>query len=396
MTISIYFLIRPSRILKNGVCSIECCITVRGKRFTKQLPRQVKPSNWNQSRQEVRGKTAEAIEVNSFIEAYRQNIYTIQTKIIQSDLPHNIDTFKKALSGELDKENKKVYLLEMYSKHNAEYKILREKKRIASATHQKHTTTAKHLKGYLKEKYNLKDIGLVDINKSFIDGFEIYLRTNLNIQNNTTVNYLKNLRKILQIAFNDNIIPHNPFLSVKLHIEKTTIEYLTATEVRRIYRKDFDNDRLNNIKDCFIFCCMTGLAFIDAKSFTRKNIKVDEKGKEWITINRSKTKILSQIPLLPIAKEILEKYDYKLPMTSNQKYNAYLKEIGNICNIKKKLHSHIARHSFATISLNNGVSLKAVSSMLGHTNIKQTEHYSKLMDTTIYSEMSNMKNVLEG
>ena len=202
----------------------------------------------------------------------------------------------------------------------------------------------RNLKNNIEEKYKLDDIDLTEINKSFIDGFEIYLRAKLDIQNNTTVNYLKNLRKILQIAFNDNIIPHNPFLAVKLHIEKTTVEYLTVTEVRRIYKKDFDNERLNNIKDCFIFCCMTGLAFIDAKSFSKDNIKTDENGKEWITINRSKTKILSQIPLLPIAKEILEKYNYKLPMTSNQKYNAYLKEIGDICAIKKKLHSHLARH----------------------------------------------------
>ena len=150
MTISICFLIRPSRVLKNGVCSIECCITVRGKRFTKRLPRQVKPSNWNQSKQEVRGKTEEAIEINNFIEAYKQHIYTLQTKIIQSDLPYNIDTFKKALNGGLEKENKRVSLFELYNKHNAEYKVLRSMKQIASATHQKHTTTVKHLKGYLK------------------------------------------------------------------------------------------------------------------------------------------------------------------------------------------------------------------------------------------------------
>ena len=378
MKISICFLIRPSRVLKNGLCSIESCITINGKRLTQRLPRQVKPSNWNQSKQQVRGKSEESIEINSFIEAYKQSVYTLQTKIIQSDLPYNIDTFRKALNGKLNKNNESITLFDLYNKHNAEYKILKDKKQIASATYQKHTTTVKHLEDYLKEKYKLKDIELIEINKSFIDGFEVYLRTQLNIQNNTTVNYMKNLRKILLIAFNDNIIPSNPFNAVKLRIEKTTVEYLTATEVKKIYQKDFENERLNNIKDCFIFCCMSGLAFVDAKSFSGENIKIDENGKEWITINRSKTKVLSQIPLLPIAKEILEKYSYKLPLTSNQKYNAYLKEIGDICGIKKKLHSHIARHSFATISLNNGVSLKAVSSMLGHTNIKQTEHYSKL------------------
>jgi len=325
MKISICFLIRPSRVLKNGLCSIESCITINGKRLTQRLPRQVKPSNWNQSKQQVRGKSEESIEINSFIEAYKQSVYTLQTKIIQSDLPYNIDTFRKALNGKLNKNNESITLFDLYNKHNAEYKILKDKKQIASATYQKHTTTVKHLEDYLKEKYKLKDIELIEINKSFIDGFEVYLRTQLNIQNNTTVNYMKNLRKILLIAFNDNIIPSNPFNAVKLRIEKTTVEYLTATEVKKIYQKDFENERLNNIKDCFIFCCMSGLAFVDAKSFSGENIKIDENGKEWITINRSKTKVLSQIPLLPIAKEILEKYSYKLPLTSNQKYNAYLK-----------------------------------------------------------------------
>ncbi len=395
MKISICFLVRPSRVLKNGYCSIECCISIGNKRFTQQLPRQVKPSDWNQSKQQVRGKSTEAIEINDFIEAYKQNLYLLQTKIIQLNLPYTIETFKDAIYGKLENRNKIMTLLQLYGKHNEEYKELRERKQIAPATHQKHTTTVLHLKGYLKEKYQLNDINLTDINKSFIDGFEIYLRSKLNIQNNTTVNYMKNLRKILLIAFNDNIIPNNPFSAVKLHLEKTTVEYLTAAEIKRIHQKNFDNKRLDNIKDCFIFCCFSGLSFIDAKSIGKEDIKIDDNGKEWIIINRTKTRILSQIPLLPIAKEILKKYNYKLPITSNQKYNAYLKEIGDICNIKKNLHSHIARHSFATMSLNNGVSLKAVSSMLGHTNIKQTEHYSKLMNHTIYNEMSNLENILE-
>jgi len=395
MKLKINFLVRPSKVLKNGLCCIECSITVNGKRIYQRLPRMINIKNWNQSNQQVRGKSPEAMEINNFIEAYKQNIYTIQTKIIQLNLPHNVHTFKDALSGKLENRNENITLFQIYNKHNEEYKILREKKQIAPATHQKHTTTVLHLKGYLKEKYQQNDINLMDINKSFIDGFEVYLRSNLNIQNNTTVNYMKNLRKILLIAYNDNIIPSNPFSAVKLHIEKTIVEYLTSPEIKRIYQKDFGNVRLNNIRDCFIFCCMTGLSFIDAKSFNREKIKVDDSGKEWIVINRTKTKILSQIPLLTITKEILEKYNYKLPITSNQKYNAYLKEIGDICNINKKLHSHIARHSFATMSLNNGVSLKAVSSMLGHTNIKQTEHYSKLMNNTVYNEMSNLESILK-
>ena len=201
MKFRINFLVRPSKMSKFGLCSIECCITVEGNRFYQRLPRQVQPTNWNQSQQKVKGKSPEAVEINNFLNAYKQNLYNLQTKIFQLNLPYNIETFKAALNGKLEDNKKYKTLLQLYEEHNKEFKILRDKKQIVPATHQKHTTTVLHLKKFLKEKYQKNDILLSEINKTFIEGFNNYLRINLKIQHNTTINYLKNFKKIILIAY---------------------------------------------------------------------------------------------------------------------------------------------------------------------------------------------------
>lgn len=345
MKLRINFLLRASKTNKSGLINLECCITIDGKRMYQRLPREIKLTNWSQSKQQVKGKTEEAVEINNFISAYKQNIYNIQTQIIQLNLPHTLDTFKKGLKGELHDTNKNMTLLQLYREHNEEFRILKDKKQIAHATYQKHTTTVKHLKDYIQKKYGENDIPLNKITKTFIEGFHNHLRINLKIQNNTTVNYLKNLKKIILRAYNDNIIQANPFHGYKLSLKKVDIDFLTMKEIELIYKKEFGSDRLNYVKDVFIFSCMTGLAYIDCKTFDyKKHLVTDENGNLFIIKNRNKTDIISTIPLLPIAKLILEKHNYKLPIPTNQKVNEYLKEIASICQINKDLHFHCGRH----------------------------------------------------
>jgi len=385
MKFRINFLLRPSKALKSGLINLECCITVNGKRMYQRLPRQINLSDWNQEKQQVKGKSQEAKEANTFIESYKQSLYILHSKIIQQNLPYNLETFKSALNGKLDKYQT---LLQLYEEHNGELKILRDKKQIAPATHQKHTTTVLHLKGYLKEKYQRNDINLSEVNKTFIEGFNNYLRINLNIQHNTTINYLKNLKKIILRAYNDNLIQSNPFHNYKLGLKKVDIDFLTLKEIEKIYKKEFKTERLNNVKDIFIFSCFCGLSYIDCKTFDyKKHLVTDEKGNQFIIKNRNKTDILATIPLLPVAKEILEKYRYKLPVPSNQKVNEYLKEIISICGINKDIHFHCARHSFGTsITLNNNVPITSVSKMMGHTNTKITQRYAKVLNTTLIND----------
>lgn len=206
MKFRVNFLLRPSKALNSGLINLECCITVNGKRMYQRLPRQIGLSDWNQKKQQVKGKSEKAEEINTFIESYKQSLYSLHSQIIQQNFPCTLETFKQALNGRL---NKNLTLFQLYNEHNDEFKTLRDKKQIASSTYQKHTTTVLHLKGYLKEKYQTIDINLSQINKTFIEGFHNYLRINLNIQHNTAINYLKNLKKII-------FIHTNPFHGYKL------------------------------------------------------------------------------------------------------------------------------------------------------------------------------------
>lgn len=391
MKISICFMVRPSRALKNGLCSIECSISIGNKRLTQRLPRQIKPSDWNQSKQVAKGKSLEAVEINDFLEAYRHKIYSLQTQIIQLSLPYNIETFRTGLNGELD-INKNKTLVALYEEFNKEYHSLKESNQIATSTYKKHSITLKHLRKYLKFKYNKEDILLIDVTRSFIEGFYFYLCGTLGIQNNSAVNYMKKLKRVINMALNDGIISKNPFANYTLHLENVDVNFLTIEEIKIIYNKHFESDRLEKVKDVFVFSCMTGLAYIDCKTFEyTKHIIKDEQGNEFINKKRNKTDVIATIPLLPIAKEILEKYNFKLPIPSNQKVNEYLKEIATLCNIEKQLHFHCARHSFATsVTLNNNVALTSVSKMMGHSNTKITQRYAKVLKSTLITDRDNI------
>ena len=169
--------------------------------------------------------------------------------------------------------------------------------------------------------------------------------------------------------------------------------------------KPFEIDRLAQVRDVFLFCCFTGLAYVDVKKLKISQIAKGLDGEKWIFINRQKTDSRSAIPLLPTAVNLIAKYSTHpvcikkctpLPVPSNQKMNGYLKEIAALCGINKMLTSHIARHTFATtVTLSNGVPIETVSKMLGHTSIRQTQHYAKILDLKVSADMLLLKQKLE-
>ena len=289
----------------------------------------------------------------------------------------------------LDKITAKQFtLLELYNEHNRDM-IKKVGKSIVEATYRKHVVTVVQLKEFMLSEYDRWDMNLSEINGIFIDKFFTFLLAKL--QNNTAVGSMKRLKSVLRIALDNNYTDVNAFKNFRMKLEKIDIPYLTERELKTIISKDFGCERLNKIREVFVFNSLTGLAFSDSKDFTKEFIVVDNNGDKWINKNRNKTKVLARIPLLPLAECILEKYNYQLPVPSNVKMNAYLKEIGDICGIEKKLCTHVARHTAATLFLNNGISLDSVAAILGHTNTKITQRYAKLLDTTIMGEMKNMK-----
>jgi site-specific recombinase XerD len=227
------------------------------------------------------------------------------------------------------------------------------------------------------------------------------LRSVRKCANNTAVKYIKNFKKIIRICISNGWLDKDPFVNYKSKIREVEREFLSIGEIDDIYSKNFINQRLGLVRDIFVFACFTGLAYIDVKQLTLSNISIGIDGGRWIYTHRQKTETASRIPLLPIPEEIIQKYathpiclneERLLPILSNQKMNAYLKEIADVCGINKELTFHIARHTFATtVTLSNGVPIETVSKMLGHTNLKTTQHYAKILDIKISNDMMLLK-----
>lgn len=235
----------------------------------------------------------------------------------------------------------------------------------------------------------------------FITDFEIYLRTVCDCSHNTTAKFMQFFKRIIIMARHNSWIYADPFVNYKIRLEKVDRAYLTQEEIDLIMQKEFATKRLEQVRDIFLFSCYTGLAYIDVKNLTKDNIRKSFDGNLWIMTKRQKTNVQTNIPLLDIPLKLIEKYEHKcperlFPVPTNQKMNAYIKEIADLCGINKKLSFHVARHTFATLSIGYGVPIETVSKMLGHTNIKTTQIYARITDRKLSSDMEIMAKKVNG
>jgi len=257
----------------------------------------------------------------------------------------------------------------------------------------------------MENEYECKDMVLTKLDLTFIRKFEIYLKTEFKIHHNTVMKHLKQLKKVIHFAMELGYLERDPFLNHKTAYKNVTRDFLTSDELNRYETHTFRIKRLDQVRDVFLFVCYTGLSYSNLKSLSRDNISKGIDGKNWIAYERRKTAVQARIPLLPMAQQLIDKYkddpecnaDNKiLPVKSNQKLNSYLSEIAVLCDINKNITMHIGRHTFATtVNLTNGVPIESVSKMLGHTSIKTTQIYSKVIDTKISKEMDDLSRVLE-
>lgn len=378
----ISFFCRPSKQLKNGLSPIEVSVTIGKERRVIRLPKYVRSEDFNVKKQRVKRNEV----LNCYLDAVKIKFTQIETEMLKRNMPITsrtvIDVFQNGFA------DTNVTFLSLFDKHNEDAKTRAKRGLISPVTYQKYLLTRKMFADFLRTKLNHGDILFVDITPTMIEQFYIYL--NGLMAKNTAIHKMKIIKKILKIAIEEGYIRAMPF---KIKLAKDTLQYtpLSLDELRTIRSRQFATGRMAQVRDVFIFACYSGLAFTDLKNLTKEDILTDEAGKEWIVKPRHKTKIISHIPLLPIAKEILEKYDYKLPVLTNQKYNSYLKELADVCDINKNLHSHLARHTFATILLNSGVDMVSVSKILGHSNSRITEStYAQMMPETIMKRVSEV------
>lgn len=368
------FICRASKARKDGLSPIELSIIIGGDRTVITLDRKVKSTSFNPSTQKVRGDK----DLNEYLEVIRRKCYSIETELIRMD-NLNLETFVHSYKYGI--KQKEDTLLQIYDKHNELYKDNVLCGKIDNAALYKYKKSRERVADYL-QSIDKTDIKLKDITPSFIEGYQNYcLKT---LKTNTTNKQLKMLKKILSFAVKERLLEVNPF-QMTLKEEKLDYHTLTIDDVKYLLSVEITDKRIASIRDLFVFQSMTGLSYADMASLSMDDIKDDV-----IIKRRKKTDVQFVIPVLPIAKSILEKYEYKLPIISNQKYNQYLKVLGDVCKMPMSLHSHLARHSYACILLNSGVDMKTISKTLGHSSMRTTER--------IYAEMSNqtvISNILE-
>lgn len=381
----INFVCRPSKARKNGKSPLEMSITINGHRKCISLDRNVNAYNFDSKRQRVRNDNA----VNEYLEAIRAKCYSIETEMLKTGMTLNVDTFCEVYKNGFASNT--ITILQLFEKHNEQFARKMNKGIIGKSSLEKYNVTMRYLSDFLRT-LKKEDIVVKSITPMFIEDFFVFLLSTMS--NNTAIQKMKQLKKILRMAVEEGYIKASPF-KITLKKEQKEVCPLTLEELRTIRNKQITIERLARVRDMFVFECYTGLAFTDLTNLTKENFVTDSEGNEWIVKARQKTHIQSTIPLLPVAKEILLKYQDQLPTLTNQKYNSYLKELGDICGISKSLHSHLARHTFATILLNSGVDMVSVSKILGHANSKITEQvYAKMLPKTIMSKVKGVQSII--
>ncbi len=384
------FSIRESKIRKNGTTPIEVTITINGERCSFSTGKNVNPGNWDSIRQEVKGKNDEAKALNKYLKTVKTTLYNKESELLERGFIITASLLRNAYFDKVEVLKEKT-LFNVFEEHNEQQKAMIGNG-ISKSTHWISEYTLRLCKDYVTEKFQRNDIYLRELNINFIKGFHIYLLKRM--KQNTSSKHLKLLKKIINISVANSYMSFNPFMPYKVERTPVEIEFLDEEELRRIINHDFVLPRLERARDLFLFACMTGLSYIDIKTLSSEHFEKDKEGRVWIKKRRIKTGILSRIPLLPLAKMVLEKYKDSgklLPMLDPADINKYLKDIAILCNINKRITFHASRHTFAsTVTLANNISLEVVSKMLGHTNTRMTNHYAKLVDKSISKQMDNI------
>ena len=396
-TFKILFFIMKTRVAKNGEVPIMLRVTINGQRCVTSINLGVNPKHWNNKAEKSLGGKRIDQEINLRIDTIRVKIMQIYRDMEQRNEKINA---KKIIDRFLGRDTEPIILLlDVFLEHNERCRQLSGKD-MAAGTVERYETSYKHTAEFIKHNFGKEDIPIKEVDHKFITDYEFYLKTVRNCSHNTTTKYLKNFKKIIRIALANNIISIDPFANIKFRLDEVDRDFLETEELQRVIDKEITTQRLAHIRDIFVFCCFTGLAFSDVKGLKQEHLVTDNTGQIWIMKKRQKTKNMCNIPLLDIPIQILDQYKTNsecvkngtlLPVPSNVKMNAYLKEIADICGIHKVITTHTARHTFATsVALANNVSIENVAKMLGHSDTKMTRHYARVLDKSILRDMVNI------
>lgn len=376
-TFNVVCLIRKNRVMKNGQVPLFIRITVNSNVADIPIGGSVNPSQWSQAQGKTRGSSREAQELNYNIQSVKSRIHQIFCDLGLAAKPITAQIIKDIYLGNHKDEEDGKTLVEVHSDHNERCRQLLNIE-YAQSTIYKFDASLKYLKEFMDKELDMEDIPLKNINEGFIRKYELYLKAEKGCCNNSAIKHLKIFKKIIRIAILNNWLHKDPFASIKFRQDEVHVEFLTMCELETLINKEISTKRLSQIRDVFVFCSFTGLAFVDVKNLKEEHIIRNGNDEVWIRKPREKTNNMCNIPLLNIPKMLLEKYkDDKgcqlkgqlLRFLQIKKYNTYLKEVVDLCGINKRLTARMSRHSFGTLMLSAGIPIESISEMMEHTNI---------------------------
>ncbi|SEJ60956.1 Site-specific recombinase XerD [Dyadobacter sp. SG02] len=395
--LSLLFYLKKPRNYQTGPMPIYLRITVESKRSELATGRECDPKTWNTGAGRVLGNKEAVKSLNAYLGNLEQQFLDAHASLIRQGELATAESIKNKFLGIGPKQR---MLMAVIVEHNRRMHSLVGQE-YAIGTFKRYEVLRRHTESFLKANFNTTDFDISRIDFAFIADYEFHLRSIRKMGNNAVVKHMKMFRKIVNICLGNGWMNLDPYLNFKGKFKKVDKAILTKEELALLAEKQFASDRLTQVRDTFLFCCYTGLAYSDIQSLERSDIARGIDGDQWIFTQRTKTNVKSHIPLLPEALAIIARYEddpicesrgLVLPVPSNQKMNDYLKEIAVVCGIDKVLTSHVARHTFATtITLQNGVPIESVSKMLGHTNIRTTQIYAKILDLKVSEDMQALK-----
>lgn len=395
-TFSILIYIKRKKLLKNGDAPVYMRVTVDGRFLEASLKRGVNPKVWNEKKQRSTGRDRLSLELNDYLDDTLAKLLKIHQRFTDEKKVINPKTILDEWNGRVEKPK---MLCEVFKEDNLKYRQRLEIGDVVLNTVLRNERAERYLGEFIRKRYNADDISFSSIDNAFVRDFHLFLRVDKKQEQNTANKYCKILKRIVTLALDNKWMEINPFQGMRFQAKATNRQFLTEKELSTIMNKTFTLERLNVVRDIFVFCALTGLSFSDVEGLKPEHVSVDDEGNYWIHKARQKTKNVCSIPYLESARAIADKYaDHPLcekrgvllPVISNQRMNSYLGEIAGICEINKPLTMHIARHSFACLALANGVSMEIIARMLGHSDIRTTKIYAKVIDKSIAEQMGGL------
>lgn len=395
----LFYLKKPKHYQK-GEAPIYLRITVDGNPKELSVKRSCDPVRWNSHAGRASGTRESTRTLNAYLDAYQAKVFEAKRKLVESSQLVTAAAIKEILLGA---EQRNKMLIKIFENYNADVKKLIGID-YSRSTWTKYDRTRRLTQEFIQWKYRTDDIHIRQLDFDFVTQLELWFKTSRKCGHNTTLKYISILKMIILYCIDNRWLDHDPFARFEMKKEEVHPTFLSREEIQRIVDKEITIERLSQVRDVYLFCCFTGLAYADVEKLKRSEISMGIDDQLWIFTDRLKTNIKSRVPLLPVSLEIIKRYENDpacinanrvLPVLSNQKYNAYLKEIATICGITKTLTTHTARHTFGTtVTLSNGVPIESVSKMLGHKKISTTQHYARVLDIKVSEDMQALKNRL--